>query len=465
MLQPVPLFGIGNQAKSVNVSAQDRLNLYVEINQDAEKHVLTLYPTPGLSSFVDFGSFASRGARKVGNFIYVVNRNKLWKVANNGAMTDVGTLLTTDGRVDMSDNGLQLMVVDGANGYILTLATDVFATIADVDFPGADTVTFLNQRFVVTEPSTGRFYCSALIDGTDWDALEFATAESAPDNLVRVLAEGGNLYLFGEDTTELWGDSGAADFPYARLAGGAVEWGLAARWSLCKWLNSLIFLGKNRLGQVQVFVMSGGQAQPVSNPQIEAQFSSYSSTADAQALTYMKDGHAFYEISFPAEGKTWLYDSQSQSWSRLESYGGRHRPAFSVELLGNVYVADYENGKLYLLDPEVYTDDGQAIAREFTSRHQAAGDFLHCPELWLEMEGGQGVQFGIGQDPQIMLTISRDGGKTWGNELTRSFGRVGQYLARARWLRLGRARDWTFRFRITDPVKTVFVHAWGRFTR
>ena len=62
-----------------------------------------------------------------------------------------------------------------------------------------------------------------------------------------------------------------------------------------------------------------------------------------------------------------------------------------------------------------------------------------------------------------MMQISRDGGHTYGNELWVSFGRVGQYKARANWRRLGRARDWTFKFRITDPVPTVFVGAWGRF--
>src|SRR5690606_28165589 len=80
---PIPLFGIGNKARSVSASAQDRLNLYVEVNQDPEKHVLTMYPTAGLASFVNFGAFPSRGGYQKGNFQYIVNRNKLWKVAND----------------------------------------------------------------------------------------------------------------------------------------------------------------------------------------------------------------------------------------------------------------------------------------------------------------------------------------------------------------------------------------------
>jgi hemolysin activation/secretion protein len=85
--------------------------------------------------------------------------------------------------------------------------------------------------------------------------------------------------------------------------------------------------------------------------------------------------------------------------------------------------------------------------------------------MWLEMEVGVGRQAGQGYDPKVMLQISKDNGKTWSNELWRSFGRVGKYLTRARWVQLGRARNWTFKFRVTDPVRTVFVAAWGRVSR
>lgn len=464
-MNQVPLFGIGNAARSVNVNAQDRLNLYVEINDDPEKHVLTLYPTPGKTSFVNFGEYPSRVAHELGNFMYVVNREKVWRVQNDGTTLQIGTVDTTSGRMDAADNGAQIMFVDGPNGYIYTIATNTFAKITDADFPGGSSVTFFNGRFIVTEPNTGRFYWSAIYDGTSWDALDFATAESDPDNLVRVFADSGQLSIFGEKTTEFWGDSGAADSPYTKISGGAVEWGLAARWSLAKFMDSLIFLRKNRLGQAQVCVMSGGSAAPVSNTQLETAITSYGDVSNATGFAYMMNGHPFYQITFPTVGKTWLFDGQSKSWSRLESAGHRDRAELGVKLLGGVFCTDYENGKLYRIELDQLTDDGRPIAREFTSRHQSAGDYTYLPELWLEMEAGVGVQIGQGTDPKVMLQISRDGGKTWGNELWRSIGKVGQYKARAVWNRLGRARDWVFRFRVSDPVKVVFVAAWARMAK
>lgn len=537
-LRPVPLFGLGNAARSVNVSAQDRLNLYVEVNEDQEKHVLTLYPTPGLVSELNLGAFPNRGAYQLGDSLYVVNRDTLYRVANDFTTEVLGTLESTSGRVDMSDNGIQLLIVDGPDGYglelnataktissitrvtttaTLTTATahglqtgmivtvagatpteyngtytitvtgdDTFtyvmgsdpgasaspagtytidsalAPITAAGFEGADTVTFLNGRFIVSEPDSGRFRWSGLLDVWSWDALDFATAESDPDNLVRVMAEGGQLYLFGEKTTEIWGDSGAVDAAFAKIAGSAVEWGLAARWSLVKYLDSVAFLRKNRLGQVQACILSGAQAGPISNPQVEAEFSRYGDVSNATGLAYMVYGHAFYQVNFPSEGVSWLYDAQSKSWSRLQSGEGIHRAAIGVQLLNQLYACDYENGKIYRIDQDAYTDDGVAIIREFTGRHQANGNLTGVPELWLEMESGVGLQQGQGQDPQVMMQISRDGGHTWGNELWRPFGKIGEYKRRAKWNRLGRARDWVFRFRVTDPVKTVFVAAWAR---
>ena len=460
-MKAVPLFGIGNQGKSLNVDAQQRTNLYIEVNQSPEKNVLTLYPTPGLATFTNLGLTPVRGLYEKGNLMYAVHKGVLYGILNNGVATALGTLLTFSGRVSICDNGAQILIVDGTYGYIFTIATLTFTRIVAAGFVAADTCTYLNARFIVQNGS-GQFSISGQYDGLTWNALDFATAESDPDLLVRVMADSGLLMLFGEKTIEPWGDSGAVDFPFARIGGGAIEWGLAARWSLCKFMDSLIFLRKNRLGQVQVCIHQGGAAQAVSTPEIDSTFGKYASTSDATAFTYMLGGHPFYQINFPSAGKSWLFDGQSRSWSQLASDTGRHRAEMHTQFLEKNYVSDYLNGKIYRLDENVFTDDGATIKRQFVSRHLSSGEHTTIAALWLEMESGVGDQTGQGADPQIMMRISKDGGRTWGAENWRSFGKVGEYMKRALWHRLGRARDWTFEFTITDPVKTVITQAWGR---
>lgn len=464
MLQPVSLFGVANYGKSLNVHAQERTNLYAEMQQDTEKGSLTFYPTPGLTTFVNFGSYPSRGFYKLGDYLYVVNRSTLWRVANDGSMLSIGTLLTASGRVDFSDNGTQIMLVDGPNGYLYNVSTLTFIKITAPGFPGADSVTFLNGYFIVNKPNSGQFYISAIYDGQLWSALDFATAESNPDNLVRLIADNGQIVLFGPETTEFWSDSGALDFPLARVGAAAIEWGLAARWSLAKFMDSLIFLRKNRLGAVQVCTLSGYNAQPVSNPELDYIFSKYAATENATGFSYMVSGHPMYQISFPSANESWLYDGMTKAWSRVESSGGRHRAEIQQNYLNRSYVTDFETGKLYVFQDGTYTDDGAPIARQITTRHQATGDYSFLAELWIEMEAGTGLLTGQGSQPQLMMQYSKDGGHTYSNEVWADFGGIGQYRKRAVFRRLGRGRDWVFRFRITDPVETVFVGAWARFT-
>jgi hypothetical protein len=71
------------------------------------------------------------------------------------------------------------------------------------------------------------------------------------------------------------------------------------------------------------------------------------------------------------------------------------------------------------------------------------------------METGVGTTDGQGVNPQVMLSVSKDGGHTYGTEQWCSMGAIGNYQTRAIWRRLGQARDWTFKFRISDPVKRV----------
>lgn len=467
-MQPVPLFGIGNTGRSRAISAQERVNLYVETTQDAEgNNVLKLLGTPGLITFVNFGASPIRGTySKDADTSYMVNGVTFYEVSSAGIVTARAVLVAPPvaGRVDMVDNGDQLLVLDYPNGYIYTFATHTLAQITDADFVPGETCDFMDGYFIVQRHASGQFGISALYDGMSWDALDFATAESDPDDLVRVRVNTGILNLFGSKTTEFWGASGAADFPLARIGSAAIEWGLYARYSLAKFEGGFAFLARNQFGSLQVCLLKGMTAAPISTAEVETQIATYTNAQNATGLAYMVAGHPFYQLNFTEANVSWVYDARENEWHKAQySTAGRHRAEIQIPLGGKTYVTDYAVGKLYRLDLETYTDDGQMIVSEFVSRHQKTGALTRFASLWLEMEQGVGLQTGQGSDPQVMLQISRDGGMTWGGELWRSIGAVGKYTVRAIWNRLGQARNWTFRVRVTDPVKRIFVGAWGRY--
>lgn len=467
----LPLLGLGLQGRSPNVSAQRRLNLYLEIAQAADKTQVSAHNLPGLELFLDMGSTPIRGMHGLGDWLYVCFRGSLYRINNAAVAESLGTLLTTAGQVSFADNGTQLMMVDGTAGYIVTIATGAFAQISNPAFPnGATTVTFLDSYFIVDDPAnSGRFFVSALSDGTSWNALAYATAESNPDGLVRVMAEKSLLGLFGEFSCEVWSNTGALDFPFSRMQGGAVEWGLGARWSLTKFDDGLIWLARNRLGQVSVVAGSGvGGIQRVSTSDLDYLFSTYSGVSGATAYSYMLNGHPMYQINFPTQSASWLYDGKTGAWSELQSYGlTRHRGETQTTFLDNIMVGDFENGRIYKLLSSALTDNGDTIVREIISPHSFGPDDEQgfISEIRLDMETGLGTATGQGSDPQVMMSISRDGGHSFGTERWTSAGKTGEYRHRARWRRCGRARDMVLKVRISDPIEVNLIRASADYER
>lgn len=460
-MNPVPLLGLGVSSRSPNVTAQQRVNCFIEIQKDADKTSVAAYGTPGLTLFATFGDLPVRGALTFGDYIYAVHNSNVWRMDASGGTLLLGVIGTSTGRVGLAHNGFQLIIVDGSiTGYTYTFGPGVFSAITDPGFPGADTVTFLNGYFIVNRPGTGQFFVSGSYDGRAWDPLDYATSESNPDNLVAVYAHKSMLLLFGEISTEIWGDVGALDFPFARIPGSAFEWGLAARWSIAKFDNALAFLAKNKTGQTQVVMFDAASPQRISTFDTDRIFNA-GAVSDATAFSYMLNGHPFYEINF-GNRQTWLYDLASDCWSQLTSDNGqRHRAELSIEFLARTLVTDYASGNLYELSDTEYTDNGTPIIMSITSKHVSlAMDRVSLYTLQLEMEAGVGLSFGQGSDPQVMMQVSKDGGHTWGAERFASMGQIGEYRARALWTKLGMARDFTFRFSISDPVKRTLLGAW-----
>lgn len=456
------LFGAGIQGKSPKVTAQKRQNCYFEFVPEGEHTQVAIYGIPGLESFVSFGDTPVRGMHSffLNSKLYIVHRATFWEVDNAGTKTSRGTLDTTSGRVYMDDNGVQICIVDGTYGYTYNTSTTTFAKITDAQFPTSPTsVTCHYSRFIVSKGGTGQFYGSAISDGTSWAALDFATAESNPDGLVKLDARD-ELIVWGELTTEFWANTGSGGFPYARIPGTNLEWGLAARASVARFDGSFAFLAKNKEGEVIVAKLNGFQMERISNFELEHIINGYSTVSDATGFAYMLGGHPMYQINFPTGMTSWLYDGSTGIWSRMKSYDiERHRAEIQANFVDKNYVSDYSTGVVYRVNPLVYTENGESIEIELISRHLVDDDeIFKASSLEIVMESGLGLESGQGSNPQVMFSISKDGGHTFYNERWTSAGKIGQYQRRVRFRRpFGRKRDVVCKIRITDPVPVRIV--------
>lgn len=355
-----PILGSAYTARSVNAADSRMVNLYPEVVPEGGKQPAFLQRVPGLVLRKTIGSGPIRGLWAHGALVYVVSGNTFYEVNSSFVATAKGSVDGV-GLVSMADNGTQIFIAAGQPSYVYNTATGVFSTITDPDFPGASVVGYLDGYFVFIEPNSQRIWVTGLLDGTSIDPLDFASAEGNPDNVVSMIVDHREVWLFGNNSTEVWYNAGLSDFPLVRIQGAYNELGCAARYSVAKMNNQVYWLGKDARGQGIVYVANGYQGQRVSTHAVEWQIQQYGTMSDAVGFTYQQDGHMFYVLTFPSAGKTWVYDAATGAWHERAGWANewtRYRPQTQAFFNNENLVGDYENGNLYALDLNSYDYNG-----------------------------------------------------------------------------------------------------------
>ena len=331
----------------------------------------------------------------------------------------------------------------------------------DGAFSGGNTVDIVDNYFVYNRPSSQQWAASNPLSPIT-PALSFSSKDGAPDNLVSLIVDHREVYLLGETSSEVWVDVGSFPFPFQRIPGTSTQHGIAAKFSMARLGNSFAYVSRNNRGEAQIMMMNGYVPTRISTHAVEQTLLNQY-IDDAIAWTYQQEGHECYVVSFPTLDLTWVYDISTTMWHKWLSIDNtntyhRHRGNCCAVFNGKVYVGDFDNGIIYLLDPNNYTDNGQEIRRLRRAPHLVTDlQREYLEELQIQFQPGVGNQSDPGKTPQAMLRWSNDGGSTWSNEHWTSIGAVGLYKNRAIWRRLGWARDRVFEVVVTDPVNAVII--------
>lgn len=462
------LVGPSGVERSLPFSAQRTVNLFPVFDKSGKEQA-ALYGTPGLSLFATAGSGPIRGIYAAANGrVFAVSGNTLYEISSLGVATSRGTLNTSSGNVSITDNGVQLAVCDGTDLYILTYSSNVFAEVTDGDLPSAKTVTFIDGYFVVNQNSAGTFYVSGLYDGTTWTSLSFATAESSPDQLLRVFNAVGQLWLFGTFTTEIWTNTGDSSFPFQKISGAKMETGIVAPHTACAVDNTVLWLGRDVNGAGVVYRAAGFSPRRISTNAVEYALQQLSSLDDVRAFTYQEEGHVFYFLTGGELETSWVYDLSTDEWHERaylneEGLFEQHLAGCGTYAFNKHLVGDRNGASIYEMSLAYYSDNGNPRICERTYTHISdENKDQRYSALEIDFETGVGLQTGQGSDPYCELTFSKDGGRTWSLPLSRPIGKIGKYLTRVIFRRLGVANMMTFRVRVSDPVKVVMIGSYLR---
>jgi len=418
---------------------------------------------PGIAAWADTEETECRGAIVMGGVPYVVAGSSVYSASSNGTLTAMtGDAVTGTGPVKLATNGTMFVICPG-NGDGFSCDGSTVSEITDATFTdggGADPV-FVDGYLVFRRPGTARFFNTGL-NVLTFNALDVATAEGAPDDLVSLIANHRELILAGSDSVERWYNAGnSPGSPFSRSPSGFHELGCAAGNSLANQDHTAFMLANDRTVR-----RLADNWQRVSQHAIESIIQRMAQISDCIALPYRQEGHHFVAFTFRNAGRTLVLDVNTGEWhereSRIDTVSlGYWRPAFIVEAYGRQIVGDTQSGKLGILDPDTHEEWGepQVVEAVFQPAYGEGRNILHR-EFRLGVTPGQGTPTGQGYDPQVTLFRSNDGGNTFQSLGLRPLGKMGEYAKRhCRWGGLGTSDKRVYKVQFSDPVPMMLLDA------
>lgn len=471
-MPPIPLVGPSSSVRTWSLDRARCVNLYPEMTEGPKgKSIAALLGTPGLRRFCTLPNTGPiRGLQATADGrAFAVQGSGLYELQADGSFTLRGTLGDTVGRVGMASSFTQLGIDTDGPGYVLTLSTNAFTEIPGANYYASTMISTIDGYAIHNRFGTAQFFISALNDWLTYDALDFASVEGVPGALLAHVADHRELWLFKARGTEVFFNSGAADFPFQRIEGSFIEQGIApnAIWTAATLDNSVFWVGHNEDGGYIVWRATGYQPQRISTHSVEYDLENLPVGSTLTAYAYQQEGHSFYCLNLPET--TWVYDAATQLWHErcainpLDGTFTRCRAEWHMYCFGKHLVGDFADGRIYELDLDYYKDDTNPLVAERIFPYVTGdGVRLRHHRLEVECEAGVGLDAGVvpGTDPQMMLQWSDTDGKGWSNEHHKSMGPLGKHRQRVVWTRLGQSWHRLYKLRISDPVKRAIVTAY-----
>lgn len=473
-----------------------------------EPQRVVYHGTPGLRLFTTLPASPVRGIWVNESRCFAVGGSRLYEVFSSGLTSDLGDVGNDGNPVLIFPNGTQLIIISAGFVYIHTgteivdptlgtlegvvnrtgtivtwLTGDKFdttmagqtITIAGIDYTvasvsydmehlvltdgsGMDVAVvysatpqltarsgaFLDGYFIVSRPDSKQINISQLYDGKTWDPADFAIKEGYPDNIIALLADHEELWIFGTETTEIWRNTGNADFPFEQDMAAFIHLGCISPWVPCRLLSGVAWLGGDSRGRIVAYRAQGFQPVRVSTHAVEHAWSQYATVSDAVSYVYRMEGHEFWRIVFPSANASWQFDANTGFWSEIASGTDRtaldkHRAWCHGFVFGKNLVGDWETGAIYELDLDAFDDAGTPIWRGRRSPH-LTNDSRRAfhPGFRLDLQPDVDTP-----GAEFLLEWSDNGGRTYNGPLSGTAAIVNSddEDAYVPWRRLGEARD------------------------
>lgn len=387
----LPIIGTSYAHGRTAVTARRAQNLWFEQRGDSEKAPVIATHLPGTEQTFALAGLVGLWRSPGTGVTYAHTATTIHRVSLPGGVNATQALaFTAVLPLEFANDSGRVLFVGAARAF----HADVFlvASPNEIVIEGQSPLscTYLGGYYFLYMAS-GRVYWS--VNGMSWGPLDFANSESLADGGVKCLAVADTLVLIGQETIELWADTGNPAIPYRLIPGSTRRFSVFNAAAVTQLGDRVFLWGSMPGGSLGLFELDGTALRRLSNEDLDRSVG----TAVARLSAFEVGGRVFVAI-YSGNGATWWFDA---------SLGVPSEITHGVYTGSRAYVAEF--GVLYVTTSTGVSrmDRGfaDAIPRVLVT------DNLVTPDL--DRFAVDKVRLDV-QTETVTLEVSRDGGATWG---------------------------------------------------
>jgi len=371
-------------------------------------------------------------------------------------------------------------------------------------------ISFQNGRLIIACQATQYWILSGFNDALDWPTAiatkpqqvgSIQTKPTTAQAAVPVPGAGNNLIVMGTNVAESWQDVGNTLFPYQRGVTYNIDYGCLNPSSIAELDNFVVWLGVNEQSGPVIMFATGSVTKKISTDGIDYVLANLTNPSNCTGFLFRQDGHIIYQFTFPDDNISYAYDFNTGLFFNVSDENLDYHIARQVVFFNNdYYFVSLDGGNIYRFGTQytdaIYTIGGVPVSKEIPKiritppvRLPSQRYFI-AKSLGFTIENGQlnlktlkpvnsgtlsqllateayviittesgnpiGIEattaeteYVVNYSEAVDLSISRDGGETFGSSWRLNMNPTGKRKSRFIYQRLGIVNDATFQLRFS----------------
>lgn len=226
---------------------------------------------------------------------------------------------------------------------------------------------------------------------------------------------GNMIFVLGSTVTEVWFDTGAQTFPYQRNNQITIDYGCISPATVASNDQYVVWLAQNEKTGPIIMYSDGGLPQKITTDGIDYLFSTLTAPEDSRAFMFRQQGHTIYHINFFTDNLSLFYDFNTQKFYNASDENLNYFIGSQLAFFNNqYYFITPNNGNIYAFSTVYTTYDGAEIPRFRACRNirLPSQEYFVINDVGFTIESGEtdwqiedvGELDLITQDGQLLIT-------------------------------------------------------------